>query len=231
MFMCSRSFGTTFYFSQDDDLGFVVLNKPGNVPLHSTLSNHSETVISKFTMALCDKGTRMHVSVPREYPAIDTEAQGLVCLSTKPNFSAFMTNLVKQEESHAASSFYNGESDSPGLKVVYKCLVCIKEPSRMGLLEAFQKSGKLITNYWDPAHHRYVRCKPTEMTGDDGGRSNHWSVRQLRIKQVGDEKFPREELGFSAFVKSSLSWAFPVSISFLRRAFPVPILWSISWLK
>ena len=133
----TRKFLLLLLFVQDDELGFAVLNKPGNVPLHPTLSNYSEAVVSKFSMALQGKKKQMHVSVPNHYPEIDTEAHGLLCLSTKPCFSAYMTNLLKQERSHVP---HKGESSNPtGLSKVYKCLVCVSDPDRMELLESFQE--------------------------------------------------------------------------------------------
>jgi len=160
---------------EDDELGFAVLNKPGNVPIHPSLSNHTEDVVSKFTMALHDKKKQMHVSLPNHYPEIDTEAQGLVCVATKSQFSAYMLNLLKEADTPPPE----GEGNN-GLVKVYKCLVCVKDPDRMGLLEAFQKTGKLITHFCDPVHHRFARRKP-----EDGS----WHKCQLRVKQVGDESF------------------------------------------
>ena len=141
-------------------------------------------------MVLHDKKKQLHVSVPNHYPEIDTEAHGLLCLSTKPSFSAYMTNLLKQEGSHAASAPSKGESNNPtALNKVYKCLVCVSDPDRMELLEGFQKSGKLVTHFCDPTHHRYLRNKPHETSSENGDKSHHWHKCQLRIKQVGDEKF------------------------------------------
>ena len=192
--------------SQDDELGFVVLNKPGNVPMHPTLSNDLETVVSKFTMALHEKRKQMQVSTPNGYPVIDTEAHGLVCLSTKSSFSAYLTNLLKERDSQTDSPLSQGASDiSTGLNMIYKCLVCIKDPNRMGLLEAFQKTGRLITNYWDPALRRYIRCKPSEINGDDSGRHKDWQTCQLRIKQAGDDKF-RAACVSTVFPDSIDSW-------------------------
>ena len=197
---------------QDDELGFAVLNKPGNVPIHPSLSNHTEDVVSKFTMALHGKKKQFHVSVPNHYPDIDTEAYGLVAVSTKSQFSAYMTDLLHQSEKEP-TAIADGELPA-GLTKVYKCLVCVKDPDRMGMLEAFQKSGRLITHYCDPVHHRFVRRPPhaaaeQQGSGDDsnsssnnnnnngGGSSssggnnnnNNWHKCQLRIRQVGDEKF------------------------------------------
>ena len=69
------------------------------MPLHPTLSNHTEDVVSKYTMALHGKNKHIHVSVPNHYPEIDTEAYGLVCVSTNPCFAAYMTNLLEQDGS------------------------------------------------------------------------------------------------------------------------------------
>ena len=164
------------------------------MPLHPTLSNHTEDVVSKYTMALHGKNKHIHVSVPNHYPEIDTEAYGLVCVSTNPCFAAYMTNLLEQDGSGVTTP-PEGEI-STGLNKVYKCLVCVKNPDRMGLLEAFQKTGKLITHYCDTDLHRYVRNKPedagtTTTTGNDSQPNHHsdWHKCQLRVKQVGDEKF------------------------------------------
>lgn len=157
-----------------------MLNKPGNVPIHPSLSNHTEDVVSKFTTALHEKKKQMHVSLPNHYPEIDTETSGLLAVATKAQFSAYMTRLLKQAESSKPAP--EGEL---GLTKVYKCLVCVKDPERMGLLEAFQKTGRLITHHCDPVHHRFVRNLPEGNSKKKGG----WHKCQLRVKQIGDDKF------------------------------------------
>jgi len=168
--------------------------------------------VSKFAKALHEKKKQLHVSLPNHFPEIDTETYGLLAVATKSQFSAYMTKLLKAAEKPTA----DGEQ---GLSKVYKCLVCVKDPDRMGLLEAFQKSGKLITHYCDPVHHRFLRNPPKEQQqqdekgsshsnspqqqeqekdekGSSHGSSNnnnhnnkHWHKCQLRVKKVGDDRF------------------------------------------
>jgi len=158
---------------ENDDLGFAVLNKPGSVPIHPNVGNHNEDVISKFTMALRDSKKHMHVTLPNHYPEIDTETYGLVAVATKAQFSNYMSKLLQQAET----------AEKPKLTKIYKCLVCVRDPERMGLLEAFQKTAKLITHYSDPVHHHFVRSLP------NNNNTTHWQKCQLRVLKVGDDKF------------------------------------------
>jgi len=48
---------------QNDELGFAVLNKPGSVPLHPSVSNHTEDLVSKFTMALHDNKKKLQTPI------------------------------------------------------------------------------------------------------------------------------------------------------------------------
>ena len=162
---------------QDDDLGFAVLNKPGDVPIHPSLSNHTDDVVSKYSKALNKKKKQLHVSLPTHYPEIDTEAYGLLAVATKSQFSAYMTQLLKAAEEPTA----DGEQPQ-GLSKVYKCLVCVKDPDRMGLMEAFQKTGNLITHYYDPVQHRFNRNPPQQQQQQHAAAANQ-SGPQIQPQQ------------------------------------------------
>jgi len=151
--------------------------------------------MSKYSKALTKKKKQMHVSLPNHYPEIDTETYGLLTVATKSQFSTYMTQLLKKA---AETPTADGEQPQ-GLSKVYKCLVCVKDPNRMGLMEAFQKTGKLITHYYDPVHHQFNRNPPQpqqqqqqQQQNNPGRRhssKNDWHKCQLRVRQVGDETF------------------------------------------
>lgn len=160
---------------QDVEHHFIIINKPGNIPVHATLSNHSEDVVSMLSHALQERHSedhiKPHVSVPQLISAsLDVGTHGLLSVATQPSFAAYYTKILDK------------------VKRSYKCLVCIPEPDHIRRLENFQLRDTTVVHYTDPKSStpkRFVRNKPS----NDGKYKHHWQECQLRIKKVGDENF------------------------------------------
>ena len=160
------------------------MNKPGNVPDHPTLSNHSENVVDKFAEGLKKIGyTNFHVTLPPGLccESFDTQTQGLIVASIKNDFAHYVAShfskLVNTDEEGAAitESF---------MTKVYKCLVGVKDPDRMNLLEDLKSKGTIVTHYVNiksPAPKHFYRHKPNNPNPE-----SEWQKCQLRILQVGD---------------------------------------------
>lgn len=155
---------------QDAEHGFVVLNKPGTVPDHATVNNHSEDVLSAFSRVLREREKQAkeegkgkmhdidplcdhhhyraaHVSLPLP---LDTETQGLVIISTKRGFGTFLNELVEQAHGHLAKR----EKHPQSVIKKYACLVCIKHPEDMAVLNNLQESSAIVSHFYhhNPTH-------------------------------------------------------------------------------
>lgn len=164
-------------------MGFAIVNKPGNMPIHATLSNHNEDVVSRFHEALVERKmhhsahvSKTHVSVlPRFSVSISTEASGLLALSTRTEFTNYLSRIVDRKE-----------EDTLAFTKKFKCLVCIKDPDIMDTLEKYQLNQTIITHFTDPASpvpKHFVRQKPNQHAG------KNWLPCHFRITKVGDENF------------------------------------------
>jgi 23S rRNA-/tRNA-specific pseudouridylate synthase len=167
---------------------FAILNKPGNVPVHPSLSNHSENLVEQYSRAIhkhttaSNNAQQQHyrVSVPHHHPGIDTEAYGLVLVAKQSNFSNHLGELAKSNK----------------ISKTYKCLVTVRDADRMGLLEAFAKTGNPVIHYYDPHSHHFVRHnqKPAEgkkqpQSSGSNHQNHHLQKCELQILSVGDDKF------------------------------------------
>ena len=167
---------------QDSDHHFVIINKPGNVPGHPTLSNHAEDVVSMLSQALQQRHRedhfKLHVSVPQKISAsLDVGTHGLLLVATQPSFAAYHSKILDK------------------VKRSYKCLVCLPDADSIRRLEHFQTHDAPVVHYVDPKSSnpkRFVRHKPS---GNGNHKHHHhhhhkhWEECKLRIKKVGDEKF------------------------------------------
>ncbi|KAL3795735.1 hypothetical protein HJC23_008222 [Cyclotella cryptica] len=167
---------------ENEDIGFTILNKPGGVPINSTLSNHAEDVVSMYTASMKERqgspeSHTPHVSIPLR---IETETCGLTLASTRKEFCAYMTKLLESMK-HVPTADTN--DDKPIIQKLYRCLVCIRDPNDIDRIE--KMTGKTLEHYVDPKSatpKRFVRHKPT---------SPESKMQQclMRITSVGDEKY------------------------------------------
>jgi len=169
---------------EDTDIGFVVLNKPGGMPCHSTLSNHAEDVVSMFGAELRersdDKLKNPFLSLPLR---VEPEMHGLILAATKKECCSYMTKQLESGNTSATPENGN-EQKKPkaGLTKTYRCLVCIKDPDDIDKIE--NMVGKIIEHYVDvksATPKKFMRFRPKN--------SNHeWSKCQMKITSVGHGK-------------------------------------------
>ncbi|KAL7536804.1 hypothetical protein ACHAXR_007404 [Thalassiosira sp. AJA248-18] len=166
---------------EDNDIGYAVLNKPGGMPCHSTLSNHAEDVVSMFSAAQkernCEsKTTSSFLSLPIR---VEPEMNGLILAATKKEFCSYMT---KQFES-AANNNDDGNNLTSGVTKTYRCLVCIKDPNDIDRIQSMV--NHTIEHFVDaksPTPKHFVRNKPKS--------SNHdWAQCLMRITSIGHESW------------------------------------------
>ena len=152
---------------QDAEHGFAVLNKPGTVPDHATVNNHAEDVLSVFSHVLHEREEEAkkdpkskekssdplynhhhhrsaHLSLPLP---LDTETQGLIIISTKRAFGTYLTHMVQHPPK--PKHHHGAEGKAPviihtGVVKKYKCLICVKKPEDMLLLNNLVESGAVV---------------------------------------------------------------------------------------
>lgn len=163
------------------DLGFAVLNKPGAMPAHPTISNHSEDVVDMYSEALKQRekelGRSIHVSLPQRMDA-ERDIHGLLVVATRREFYSHMSEIKLD---HLAGDHKHG------VQKKYRCLVAVQDPDTMDTIETMYQKGTIVTHYVDPKQHKspqkFERAKPNE--SHKGHRD--WLRCQLRITSVGDE--------------------------------------------
>ena len=173
-----------YYISQDNDIGFTVLNKPGGMPCHSSLSNHAEDVQSMFSAALKkrhrDESKGSFLSIPLR---VEPETSGLILAATKKEFCSYTTKQL-EAASKADDAVLHGEADPNIVRDItktYRCLVCIRDPNDIDRIQ--KMVNRTIIHHVDvrsPTPKTFVRNQPKH--------SNHeWAECQLRIINVGGQ--------------------------------------------
>lgn len=180
---------------EDADHGFAILNKPGTVPDHATVNNHAEDVLSVFTHILQERGKQSkkeeqeyshhnhyhdraaHLSLP--FP-LDTETQGLVIIATKRLFRSYLVDMVEHKQTTAIKK----EIHQPRAIVKkYKCLVCIKRPEDMMILNDLQESKAVVTHYYhhNPNHKNHA----TFVTEIPMAHHHEYGKSAIRLLTIG----------------------------------------------
>mmetsp|Transcript_17464 Transcript_17464/g.37726 ORF Transcript_17464/g.37726 Transcript_17464/m.37726 type:complete len:620 (+) Transcript_17464:181-2040(+) len=161
---------------EDKELGFAVINKPGGMPCHSTLSNHAEDVVSMFGNTLKERSGDPELKHPfLSLPfRVETEMHGLLLAATKKEFCQYMTRQIeatnkKLEAAYATIDEISEENSDAAANIIidedftktYRCLVCIKDPNDIDRMENLV--GRIIEHYVDvksATPKNFVRNKP-----------------------------------------------------------------------
>lgn len=155
----------------DPKLGFAVLCKPAPMPGHATLDNHAEDCCSMFQTAL--NNTR-HISLPPRLDGEYLDTHGLLLVSTQKQFLHYM------EHSHLDSlAGYN----KTGVVKKYRCLVCVKDPDKMDVLESYVQKGTILTHYYNHHSKQYKKFKPKHENRDK------WHAVKMKITAIGGDNF------------------------------------------
>jgi 23S rRNA-/tRNA-specific pseudouridylate synthase len=123
--------------AQDDEKGFIVVDKPAGVPVHMTVDNAQEnvaaclqrgimrTATSSFTLTATEpQPPPPYVSTPQR---LDQNTSGLLTVSTSKIFAAYFAKLLstKTEQQLGGSKI----ASVGGIHKFYRCLVCVQSPT------------------------------------------------------------------------------------------------------
>ena len=121
---------------------FLIVNKPSFLPVHSTVDNDVENVVSYISSS----GTYDYVSTPQR---LDQNTTGLLVVSTQPMFAAYFAQLLRQKttehlllQSNSTDTTKNHDNKKKNRVLKqYTCLVCIFPNS-----DIYQLSSSSSTN-------------------------------------------------------------------------------------
>ncbi len=110
---------------KDETLGrFLIVNKPSFLPVHSTVDNDVENVVSYISSS--GNNEYDYVSTPQR---LDQNTTGLLVVSTQPMFAAYFAQLLRQKTTghllQSTSTDSNTNNNNNRVLKQYTCLVCI----------------------------------------------------------------------------------------------------------
>lgn len=178
---------------KNDEFGFAILNKPGLLPSHPTVSNACENVLSMYRKGLWKRkynnGTNdsniglshsynnnddIYLSLPQR---LDTETSGLLVVASKKEFSSYMSKLLDKK-----TTMYIAGIDKEEMLVVrkkYKCLVHAGNNEMRKMLK--ERKNEVITHYMD-ANSSAPRTFSTQTSLD--GKWLECKMRLIDIQEL-----------------------------------------------
>jgi 23S rRNA-/tRNA-specific pseudouridylate synthase len=152
---------------QNDDLGFMIVNKPSNVPSHGTVDNGVENILYQLqqhtTMIRRKKqkeeeeevgplddnddgratkpACSLSFSVPQR---LDIETSGLLLVSTRSEFASYMGKLLQHKTLHYTSSSSTSAADGTA------CSISKSPPKARAATGAIQKRYKCLVHLASP---------------------------------------------------------------------------------
>eukprot|EP00956_Cyclotella_meneghiniana_P008319 scaffold11112_cov69-Cyclotella_meneghiniana.AAC.3 len=158
--------------ARNDEMGYIVIDKPSNIPVHARVDNVLENVASSVGKMLWiekkgayasktinalthqnDIGRNkqkqkmeqlVYVATPQR---LDQNTTGLMAVATKKSFAAYFAKLLRTKTSGQLTNWRNGETTTHslcGVHKTYKCLVCIMQygHSMMSEVEKLQNYAR-----------------------------------------------------------------------------------------
>jgi hypothetical protein len=132
---------------QDSEKGYVVINKPAGLPVHSTVDNILENVAAAVGRSILesDRGTLKEKMIQRESTAhsgkgkkealvyvvapqrLDQNTAGLLVIGTKKIFAAYFANLLRKKTDMQLKKGKEIGVSSTGSAInkKYRCLACV----------------------------------------------------------------------------------------------------------
>jgi 23S rRNA-/tRNA-specific pseudouridylate synthase len=129
--------------------GWMVIDKPPNVPVHMTVDNSCENVASCLEEVLCSYAT-----TPQR---LDQNTSGLLVVSTSKVFANYYADLLRHKTALQLEMNQTKDTEqSPEyIHKKYRCLVCLQEDDDKSVLEAArelqQLRGSIICHYLEPS--------------------------------------------------------------------------------
>jgi len=125
--------------AQDDTIGYIVVQKPGAVPVHASVDNLLENVCAALGRAMIQgQQTPTYISAAQR---LDQDTSGLFVVCTKPEFAAYFSKLLRNKtDSHLGmnsntkekKNHLAGEHILDGIHKRYRCLVCLLDSNVQG---------------------------------------------------------------------------------------------------
>ncbi|GAX10434.1 hypothetical protein FisN_21Lh133 [Fistulifera solaris] len=129
--------------------GWMVIDKPPNVPVHMTVDNSRENVASCLEEVL-----RSYVTTPQR---LDQNTSGLLVVSTSKVFANYYADLLRHKTALQLEVNQTQETEHfrDYIHKKYRCLVCLQEDDDRSILEAArelqQLRGSIIRHYLEPS--------------------------------------------------------------------------------
>jgi 23S rRNA-/tRNA-specific pseudouridylate synthase len=123
--------------AQDDEKGFIVVDKPAMVPVHMTADNAQENVAACLQSAIMRTATTSFPLTTTEPPPLppyvstpqrlDQNTSGLLAVASSKIFAAYFAKLLstKTQQQLDGSSIKSVD----GIHKLYRCLVCVQPPT------------------------------------------------------------------------------------------------------
>jgi len=188
---------------KDASKGWIVIDKPANVPVHMTVDNRVENAATCLEQALLaarrpnnpesSMTEQLYVTAPQR---LDQNTSGLIVFAMTKVFANYFAGLLRNKTAHQL----NGQGDDhvderlrAGVHKLYRCLVCIvgdhdhalSGTSGWSVLQAvkmlrdYQTEDRVMRHYLEPS----VRA-PKRFAAN--AEAEDWAECLLKIKKVGD---------------------------------------------
>ncbi|GKZ00495.1 hypothetical protein MPSEU_001002000 [Mayamaea pseudoterrestris] len=131
--------------AQDETKGYIIIDKPAGVPVHMTVDNRLENVAACLASArrrlLVDnddgQSNDVYVSTPQR---LDQNTSGLLVVASSKPFAHYFANLLARKTENQLASNNNStvtadETPTESIHKLYKCLVCLSQPSAAATTE------------------------------------------------------------------------------------------------
>jgi 23S rRNA-/tRNA-specific pseudouridylate synthase len=129
--------------AQDDEKGWIVVDKPAMVPVHMTVDNSQENVAACLQLMIMRTATTGFTSTTTEPPPpppfvstpqrLDQNTSGLLVAASSKIFAAYFAKLLstKTEQQLGGSKI----ASVGGIHKFYRCLVCVQPPTPLSAVD------------------------------------------------------------------------------------------------
>ena len=179
------SFSQVTIVTQNDALGFVVLNKPGSCPSHATVDNALENALATVRQSYD------YATLPQR---LDIETFGLLLVATKPSFATYISRLLEKKTISCTTSTSDIAKDLSNHAITkkYRCLVVLSGQSDYERLQRLHQQPQIVTHYVDAnssAPKRFCEKPPPPTLNNcekqrEKETSTKWQLCQLRLTSV-----------------------------------------------
>jgi 23S rRNA-/tRNA-specific pseudouridylate synthase len=198
--------------AQDDEKGWIVIDKPAFVPVHMTVDNSQENVAACLqrartatvdsTNTTIDPPLPPYVTTPQR---LDQNTSGLLVVASSKVFAAYFAKLLSTKTAQQLDGSNITSVDS--IHKLYRCLVCLQPPTSlstsdddanivggtenvaswsanqaMAQLRSFVAEEKILRHYLEPSIRAPKRF--VEKVPDDA--EGNWPECLLKIRSAGN---------------------------------------------